>query len=652
MKKVFVGIQVLAFIAIIAYIIYSFLQPTPKIDYYPETWNSWEGFYTLSYAGVTKKEDTIYVSRQLLREQLDALKKAGYKTIKPDDVVAFLEGRSPLPDKALLLLFEGGRKDSFLYATPILQRLGMTAVMCSPTGQMGMFDSFHLREGDLEKIYKNPHWNPCSMGNDAINEIQSDSSGRKGHFLTTRKWLGKQYEDGAAFQRRVSEDYANAAHILEKVNRGPVATYLYPFADTGKGPEADPLAEEVNRKALAEYHKIAFTSSDNPFNSFFSNPYDLNRLRVQSTWDAAKLIDILKESMSREEPVSNIDDLSLWFIRGGVRKEGNTITFTTGSGIWLRGSDYWSDVDIKATVNLASEASAALYVRADGTDSYVRLTLGQNKIVLLEHHKNTSQTLIRETVPVTGNGNHSLRLRIKGNRAWIWHNDNLKAASVPISPSIVRGRIGIVCPGSNIKLLDFSAAPIPKVFAFEEQYHTLPQALKQKISVILPIWFSVDMQPGLSEQQRTDFLIAASSGIQTIPVIKSEKKITVEDSERFAEALVTVLTFPTVKPFITHLAVYGLERELPDALHTHGYKLLRIMTVEEALRFIEEKEKLNDDLMLICGNEVEVKKALDRLLHVIPSYHIITNLDNTDGKVPSGISSLLECKNAKEKDIQ
>jgi len=75
------------------------------------------------------------------------------------------------------------------------------------------------------------------------------------------------------------------------------------------------------------------------------------------------------------------------------------------------------------------------------------------------------------------------------------------------------------------------------------------------------------------------------------------------------------------------------------------------MTVDEALRFIEEKEKLNDDLMLIHGNEAEVKKALDRLLHVIPSYHIITNLDNTDGTLPSGISSLLGYKNGKEKDI-
>jgi hypothetical protein len=652
MKKVFAGIQILALIGIIAYVIYVLIQPTPELDYHPETWNSWEGFYTLSYAGVTKKEDTIYVSRHLLREHLEALKKAGYKTIKPDDVVAFLEGRLPLPDKALLILFEGGRKDSFLYATPILQRLGMTAVMCSPTGQTGMWDSFHLRKDDLEKIYKNPHWNPCSMGNDAINEIPSDSSGRKGHFLTTRMWLGEHYEDGAAFQRRVSEDYAKAAHILEEENRGPVATYLYPFADTGAGPQADPLAEDINRKAVAEYHKIAFISSDNPFSSFFSNPYNLNRLRVKSAWDAAKLIDTLKESMPREEPVSNIDDLSLWFIRGGVRKEGNTITFTPGSGIWLRGSDYWSDVDIKATVNLASDASAALYVRAEGTDSYVRLTLGQNKIVLLEHHKTTSQTLIREPVPVTGDGNHSLRMRIKGNRAWIWHNDNLKAASVPISPSIVRGRIGIVCPGSNIELLDLYAAPIPKFFAFADRYRTLPNDLQQKISVILPIWFSVDMQPRLTEQQRTDLLIAASSGVQTIPVIKSEKEITAQDAERFTEELVSVLTFPTVKPFITYLAVYGIKKELPEALHTHGYKLLRIMTVEEVLRFIEEKKTLNDDLILIDGTEAEAKKAFDMLSHFIPCYNIIATLDSIDGNVPSGINSLLDYKNTNEKDIQ
>lgn len=652
MKKVFVGIQILALIAIIAYVIYVFVQPTPEIDYHPEAWNSWEGFYTLSYAGVTKKEDTIYVTRQLLREQLEALKKAGYETIKPDDVVAFLEGRSPLPDKALLILFEGGRKDSFLYATPILQRLGMTAVMCSPTGKMGMLDSFHLREGDLEKIYKTPQWNPCSMGNNALDEIPSDSSGRKGHFLTTRKWLGEHYEDDTAFQRRVSEDYAKAARILEKENKGPVATYLYPFADVGTGPKADPLAEDINRKAVAEHHKIAFTSSDNPFNGFFSKPYDLNRLRVKSKWDAAKLIDMLKESMPREEPVKNIDSLSQWFVRGDVRQEGDILCFCTGSGIWLRGSDYWSDIDVKASFNLASSDSAAVYVRSDGRDSFVRLTLGQNKIVLLERYKTTSQTLLRETVPMTENGNHSLRIRIKGNRAWIWHNDNLKAASVPISPSIVRGRIGIVCPGTNMKLLGLYAAPIPKIFAFAERYQALPHDLQQKISVILPAWFSVDLKPGLTERQRTDLLIAASSGVQTIPVIKSEKEITVQDAERFAEELLSVLRFSTVKPFITHLAVYGLTKELPDELHARGYKLLRIMTAAEALRFIKEKKTLDDDLILIEGTEADVQRAFDRLSHFIPSYNIIAKSNSTNRNMRPGTSSLLDWKTTNEMGIQ
>ncbi|MCX5886419.1 MAG: polysaccharide deacetylase family protein [Proteobacteria bacterium] len=653
MKKLFFGLQLLLILGICAVIIYTAVKPLPPLQYYPESWRSWEGFYVLSYVGITRKGEGDYITQKRLGDHLNSLKQAGFNTITPEDAVAFLDGRAPLPDKAILIMFEGGRKDSFLYATPLLRKFGMIACMCVPTSFSQTWGGFYLKEHDIKNLSHQAHWRLCSMGNDAIKKVPIDGSGSQGHFLTHRMWQGNKVEDDSAFKNRVIEDYAKSAKLLEKASGRPVVAYLYPFADPGGGANTDPASAVVNRKALASHYRIAFISADNPFNSLYKNPYRLSRLRVPSNWDGPHLIKELHKFLPLQSPINGLSDESIWFKSGDVHQVGKTVTLSPGSVLWLRGSDDWSDQDISVTIRLSTGATASLYVRYGGNDSSLRLTITHSTISLHERIKTVFQTLVLIPATLLEGSDNELRLKVKRNRAWVWHGDKLIAGPVPLSPAITYGRIGIGCRDAKIQLLNFSAKPLPRIYTLADSYRSLPPSIQEEISAILPVWIPQDFTSGLSAQKRFDLLTAASSGVQTIPIIEVNKDITPEEAQKCVASIISTINHPAVKPLQKYFAVYGLETTLPALLHKHGFGVVRILFPQQAISFVEQKQKLiPSDMLLIDGPEKEAKKAFSYLLHTIPPSRLSILLDSRTSSPLRASTAVQSVKRTEEKGNQ
>lgn len=171
MKKTFNLIQWVGLAVLAMAILWLTLRPSPPIDYKPDTWTNWDGFMAVSYTGVTRGGNSVYVSSKTLVSHLEAFHKAGYHTITPADALAFLQGRAPLPDKALLILFEGARKETSMRALPALRRFGMQATLCVPaTSPEGGGESC-LMDRDIRKLSLLPQWSIASMGYDAANSM-------------------------------------------------------------------------------------------------------------------------------------------------------------------------------------------------------------------------------------------------------------------------------------------------------------------------------------------------------------------------------------------------------------------------------------------------------------------------------------------------
>src|SRR3989339_479020 len=83
----------------------------------------------LLYHGIIDKPDGANILLENFKDQMFALKKAGWQTISIEDFYAFTRGEKQVPDKSFLLTFDDGRKDSYYPVDPILKALDYNAVI-------------------------------------------------------------------------------------------------------------------------------------------------------------------------------------------------------------------------------------------------------------------------------------------------------------------------------------------------------------------------------------------------------------------------------------------------------------------------------------------------------------------------------------------
>jgi peptidoglycan/xylan/chitin deacetylase (PgdA/CDA1 family) len=80
--------------------------------------------------GEIVNQERVYVAYDSsFAEQMEYLHRQGYTTIALEDLLAFQEGKRPLPSKPIILTFDDGFMSNYLYAFPILKRYGMKATI-------------------------------------------------------------------------------------------------------------------------------------------------------------------------------------------------------------------------------------------------------------------------------------------------------------------------------------------------------------------------------------------------------------------------------------------------------------------------------------------------------------------------------------------
>lgn len=69
------------------------------------------------------------ITPELFRKQLTALKEAGFTSVTPDDLQAYVCEGAELPEKPLVITIDDGYYSNYKYAYPILRELGMKATI-------------------------------------------------------------------------------------------------------------------------------------------------------------------------------------------------------------------------------------------------------------------------------------------------------------------------------------------------------------------------------------------------------------------------------------------------------------------------------------------------------------------------------------------
>ena len=535
MKKLSIVLQWLVLIALLAFIVYVVVRPMPQPDYAPETWQDWNGVTVLSYAGIARRISPGYPSVKRLEEQLSALKAAGYKTVRPEDVRAYLDERAPLPEKALLLIFEGGRKEAFIRATPVLQRLGYTATIVIPTAVLRQWGGFYLKQKDIRKIIRLPQWQVGSMGHQAIAPAPGFDTVEQGHFLAQRGRVNGAAESTDTFRERILHDYARSAQLLEEADVKPLL-YLYPYAEAGQSPGADPIAEVVNRDAVTRHFGLAFIGGSNPFNGPGSDPWTLTRLRVPGDWTPDHLLADLAASQPRHRPQPAIGNAQDWVFEREGEMRDSELRLSADAAVWLRGTDAWTDLEACADLQTDATGSGSLYARYTGMRSWLRVAADATGLRVQERLGTRLYTLYSQTA-VMGDTQtvRRIKLRLRNNRAWVWLNNAPVAENLPLSPGTRRGRVGFGCDQGELRVSAFSARPLPARWVLANSVRLVPDSERDQVQAVFPNWFRAGERASLAQTARQDLLQSAVAGIRTVPLLSG--------GALFCYTLLSVLSF-------------------------------------------------------------------------------------------------------------
>ena len=161
--------------------------------------------------------DTV-VSPARFREQMVALKEAGYSTITVQQILDFIDHGVPLPEKAVLITFDDGYTSNLTVAAPILEELGMSATVFF----IGIYEGEEISPNSGNQLY--PARFSCEAAREWVEkgviELQSHTynmhqsasdgfSGREGILMLEgerdKDYCAALLDDARMFARRLTE---------------------------------------------------------------------------------------------------------------------------------------------------------------------------------------------------------------------------------------------------------------------------------------------------------------------------------------------------------------------------------------------------------------------------------------------------------------
>jgi len=352
------------------------------------------GFVALSYFGVERygRSDSL-INLDRLKAHLEALKASGYVTITEQDIIDYYASGKPLPQKALFLMFEDGRRDTAIFAQEALEAYNDRAMMFSYADKFEKRDNKFLTADDLLALKKSTYWELGTNGyrleyinvfdryGNYIGHIDSNQ------FAQLSRYLRRDYdhylmdfvrdEDGVPEESyedmtaRIGADYADMQKVYtERLGCLP-RVYSLMHADSKEGYGTHALASAENEKRIKELFTLCFNREGSSLNTADTPVYGLTRMQPQAYWQTNHLL--MRLWADTKEPMAFVhgdaDREAAWQTQEGAAEfQSNRIILTSlpsGAGRILHKTFQAKDFTLEATLNGNLYGSQGVYLRAD-----------------------------------------------------------------------------------------------------------------------------------------------------------------------------------------------------------------------------------------------------------------------------------------------
>jgi peptidoglycan/xylan/chitin deacetylase (PgdA/CDA1 family) len=187
----------------------------------------------------------------VFREQMRYLKENGYHAITPEDLLAFLEYRQPLPQKSILITIDDGYRSVYDIAYPVLRQVGFPATLFIYTELIDVAP-VALTWNQLAEMKRNGF----SIGSHTI--YHSD--------LTQPK----EGESGSEYAARIDKELSGSKQILDRKMNQETWILAYPYGNHD---------QKVVASAQQAGYKLA-VSVKRGGNPFFANALTLRRDQI------------------------------------------------------------------------------------------------------------------------------------------------------------------------------------------------------------------------------------------------------------------------------------------------------------------------------------------------------------------------------------
>lgn len=453
MKKFFRYLFQYAILAALGVFVYqtAFRRDTPPV-HERALWSQRDGFMAVSYSGLSLDEQSdLLVGTRALRDHLQTLARAGYKTVTTQDLIDFYKKNKPLPDKALYLMFEGGRKDSVLFSQPILTEIGYNASLYLFADRLKGWNRFFVRADEARKIAHNPFWDVNTMGYHS-GVINQTDNGRYAYFLCD--YLagpdGRPTETPAEFDARVVRDYKEAYEAVDAATDKPPLGYVFLPANT-LGISLPEALAKPNEEAIRQYFSLAFTRVGEAYNSRETDSRALTRLQVGPDWTADRLLLEVESRLPKSQFLDFASSVrqGLWQVGAGeIAADGRTLTLSSPAGkdgfARLRGSEGFENFLCEVTVDPTPDGASLIYLRYRDAGSFVRIQTTADRVLVQEKNGPSLNTIFQYVLPLDHTGPVTYDCCVKSNRLLLSVDGaNVSAYPIPLTAGTNRGSFAL-----------------------------------------------------------------------------------------------------------------------------------------------------------------------------------------------------------------
>ena len=398
-----------------------------------------QGFLAVSYFGVDRQSTDTLVSVRQLDAQLGALHSLGYVTVSQEDVANYYTRGTALPDKALFLLFEDGRRDTAMYAEKILEKYNYKATILTYADKFQEKDPKFLSSKDLTKLLETGYWELGTNGyrlsyinvfdryDRFLDQLTSDE------YSQVHSYLGRDYnhylmdyirdedrlptESTQEMESRITQDYRSMEEIYTQELGQVPGLYCLMHANSGRFGNTQSVSR-VNGRNIQALFRMNFNRDGYSLNSRESSVYDLTRIQPQACWNTNHLLmrlwDDLPDSRKEEilfvsgQPDTAEAEEKNWELRkGAVEYEADSIMLTTlpkGEGLLRLRDRSAENVTIEAELLGNQIGGQSLYLRANEDRSRcLCVSIQNNRLIVSETDNGNSTDLfildLHELVP-------------------------------------------------------------------------------------------------------------------------------------------------------------------------------------------------------------------------------------------------------------